>query len=48
MESIQVAFDDRKIEGIQDKESHDSLEFENLKSYKIESSDSDDEAQLNL
>ena len=36
MESIQVAFDDRKIEGIKDKELHDNLEFENLKSSEIE------------
>ena len=42
MESIQVAFDDRKVEGIQDAESHDKLEFENLKTSDIESSDCDD------
>ena len=31
VESIQVAFDDRKVEGIHNEESHDKLEFENLK-----------------
>ena len=42
MESIQVAFDDIKVEGIQDAESHDNLEFENLKTSDIESSECDD------
>ena len=42
MKSIQVAFDDKKVEGIQDAESHDNLEFKNLKSSNIKSSDCDD------
>ena len=42
MESIQVACDDGKFEGIQDAESHYNIEFENLKTYYIESNDFDD------
>ena len=39
MESIHVAFDDKKIEGLDNEQSHDKLEFENFKDSEIYSSD---------
>ena len=46
MKFIQVAFDDMKVEGIQDAESHDNLEFKNLKTSDTESSECDDESDI--
>ena len=41
MESIHVVFDDKKIEGLQDGDYHESLKFDNVE---MVSDDSDDES----
>ena len=48
MESIHVAFDDRKFGNLQTEESHDKLEFENLKESEIYSTDDESSLSENL
>ena len=51
MESIHVSFDDKKIDGLQNEESHDTLIFENKEDLENDSSESEDQipkaAQVN-
>ena len=46
MESIHVAFDDKKFTGLQDESESTTLEFENLKSSEINEEEEDEDPQV--
>ncbi|KAL8148711.1 hypothetical protein AgCh_005900 [Apium graveolens] len=46
MESIHVVFDDKKIEGLQDEDSHESLKFDNVEMVSDDSDDKSDQETM--